>query len=119
MPYPKREPTEALLLEMIKPGQIYAPYNLGRQLRAPSADVKKILLGLVAQGKLVVIRPHKTMCFILKNTEHLRKKAPKVPIDPARVAQPRTHVVLTGELTGYFAEMYARADLAMTTRGMR
>lgn len=117
MPYPKRAVTEKALLELIKPGNIYSPYNLARMFRAPSAEAKKILLGLVEQGKLAIIRPHKTMCFILKDTEHLRKKPASRPvIDPATVAQPRTYAVLTGELTGYFAEINRRAELAMMTR---
>lgn len=120
MPYAKKVVTTEAVLELIKPGQIYAPYNLGRQLRAPSVDVRKVLLDLVKQGKLSTITPHHTLCFILKNTEHLRRKAPAKPvIDPATVAQPRRYAVLTGELTGYFAEMYERADLALIGRGMR
>ncbi|TCK87313.1 hypothetical protein [Paraburkholderia sp. BL9I2N2] len=117
MPYPKREVTREVLLEMIKPGQIYAPYNLGRKLRAQSVDVKRVLFALVDEGKLATIRPHKTLCFILKGSVHMRKRpAPKQVIDPATIAQPRTYAVLTGEMTGYFAEINRRAELAMMAR---
>lgn len=117
MPYAQKQITPELLMSMIQPGLIYSPYNLGRKIRMPSVDVKRVLLELVDAGKLKTIRPHKGLCFIMANTEHLRKKpADKPPVDPATVAQPRTFAVLTGEMTGYFAEINRRADLAMMVR---
>jgi hypothetical protein len=117
MPYSAKPVTREILLELIKPGQIYSPYNLGRKLHATSVDVKQILLSLVDEGKLKTIRPHKHQCFILPNTEHLRrgKLAPPKP-DPETMAQPRTLSPLIGELTSYFAEISRRVDLAMMAR---
>lgn len=117
MPYAHKPLTAETLLELIKPGMTYSAYVLGKKIQAPAADVKKLLLSLVGEGKLKAIKPHKHQCFILPGTDHLRRGEKEEPlIDPATVAQPRTFAVLTGELTGYFAEINRRAALAMMAR---
>jgi hypothetical protein len=117
MPYARKPVSPETLLGLIKPGLIYSPNSLARKINGSASDVRKVLLTLVDEGKLATIKPHRTVSFILARTEHLRRKpAPKPVIDPATVAQPRTFAVLTGELTGYFEEMYRRADLAMMVR---
>lgn len=117
MPRSQKTPTREVLLDLIKPGMIYSPYVLGQKLRAPSADVKKILLALVDEGKLKMIKPHKHQCFMLPNTEHLRHgKVERPALDPATVAQPRTYAVLTGLLSGYDAEIARRQQLCMMVR---
>jgi hypothetical protein len=117
MPYPTQAPTPELLLSLMRPGAIYPPHILAKRLRTHAAPVKAVLLEMVRQGTLAIIKPRKNVSFILAGTEHLRKlPEPKPKVDPATVAQPRTYAVMTGELTGYFAEMYRRADLAMTLR---
>jgi hypothetical protein len=76
-----------------------------------------MLLEMVSQGTLAIIKPRKNVSFILAGTEHMRKLPESKPkADPATVAQPRTYAVLTGEMTGYFADIYRRADLAMMAR---
>lgn len=117
MPPTQKIPTREMLLDMIKPGVTYSPHVLAQKIRAPAADVKKILLALVDEGKLKTIKPHKHQCFILTGTEHMKRGHVEKPeVDPATVAQPRTHAVLTGELTGYFAEINRRSALAMMVR---
>ncbi|CAE6713708.1 hypothetical protein R75461_01182 [Paraburkholderia nemoris] len=117
MPHAMKAPTPEILLELMKPGQVYAPHNLARLIRWPSAEVKKMLLDMVACGTLRVTQPHKRVSFIMAGTEHMRKQAgPKPQIDPETVAQPRTYAVLTGLLSGYDAEIARRQQLCMTLR---
>lgn len=117
MPYKEKELSPEALLGVMKKGCIYAPYTLGRMFGASAADVKKMMLGMVERGELSTLRPHKSLCFIVKGTEHLRKQAPKKPhLDPATIAQPRTYAVLTGEISGYDAEITRRQQLCMIAR---
>jgi hypothetical protein len=117
MPYAHKPLTAETLLDLIKPGMTYSAYVLAHKIRAPSADVKKLLLSLVGEGKLKAIKPHKHQCFMLPGTDHLgRGQKEKPQIDLATVVQPRTWAVLTGEMTGYFAEINRRAALAMMAR---
>jgi hypothetical protein len=103
----------------MKPGSGYAVHMFAIKIGVPGSVLKPILLEMLAQGKLSTFMRGKNTCFIVAGTEHLRRRnqmPPKPVIDPARIALPRTYAVMTGELTGYFAEMYRRADLAMTLR---
>ncbi|MFM0263281.1 hypothetical protein [Paraburkholderia sediminicola] len=119
MPHAKRTPTPEMLLALMKPGVVYATHHLAKQIRTPSAQVKTMLISMVDQGRLSTIRPgtKQNLCFMLPGTEHLRKLLPPKPeIDPATVALPRTYVVLTGEISGYDAEIARRQQLCMTLR---
>lgn len=101
----------------VKPGLVYSPYRLGLLLNTQSKALKSVALKLVADGKLETVNCHGKMHFIMANTQHLMKtKDSKQTVDPDRIAQPRTFAVLTGELTGYFAEINRRAALAMMVR---
>lgn len=118
MPYARRPLTPETLLAVMKPGVVYTPYAVGHKVQAPAKDVRKVLESMTETGQVTVTRPHKGICFILAGTEHLRRGAkPQPVIDPTSVAQPRTYVVLTGEITGYDAEIARRQALCMMTRG--
>lgn len=109
--------TELSIMAAIKPGLVYSPYRLGLILGTQSKALKVIALKLVDDGKLETVNCHGKMHFIMAKTQHLMKtKDSKQTVDPATVAQPRTYAVLTGELTGYFAEINRRAELAMMVR---
>lgn len=115
-------PTHEFLLQNMKPGSGYATHTFALKIGVPAHVLKPVLLEMRALGKLTTFLRGKNTCYIIAGTEHLRRTmdAPPKPVDnPAMVAQPRTYAVLTGELKGYFAEMYERADLAMLGRGMR
>jgi hypothetical protein len=109
--------TEQSILSAMKPGIVYSPYRLGLILGTHSKLLKVIALKLVDKGKLATVNCHGKMHFIMANTQHLMKtKDSKRTVDPATVALPRTLSPLIGELTGYFAEISRRIDLAMMAR---
>lgn len=115
-------PTHEFLLKSMKPGSGYAVHTFSIKIGTAPAMLKPVLHEMLALGKLSTFLRGKNTCFIIAGTEHLRRartEAPKPAIDPASIAQPRILPMPTGELKGYFAEMYERADLAMLGRGMR
>ncbi|NIF51445.1 hypothetical protein [Burkholderia sp. Ax-1724] len=117
MPYAPKNATPELILSLMKPGSTYAPYKLGHKVGMSSADIKVILLDLVAAGKVEATKPHKGVRFILANTMRLREKVVEKPvIDPATIAMPRTFEVMSGQLVGYDAEIARRRALCMLIR---
>jgi hypothetical protein len=112
-------PTHEFLLKSMKPGSGYAVHTFGLKIGVSPAVLKPVLLEMLAAGKLSTFMRSKNTCFIVAGTEHLRRRhqvSPKPVVDPAMVAQPRTLSPLTGELTGYFAEINRRTALAMMAR---
>lgn len=120
MPYAPRNATPELILSLMQPGCTYAPYKLADKIGAAAADVKPVLLKLVAAGKVETTRRYKGTQYALANTLHLKTRAGQAaPIDPSTIAGPRTFVVLTGQISGYDAEIARRRELCMLARGSR
>jgi hypothetical protein len=115
----EQPPTHEFLLASMRPGSGYAVHTFGIKIGVPAAVLKPVLLEMLAAGKLSTFKRGKNTCFMLAGTEHLRRylSKPSEPvIDPARIALPRTGSPLTGELTGYRAEIEQRVALAMMVR---
>lgn len=119
MAYAIRTPTPKTLLELMKPGVLYAPYTLSRMLGLRSYAVRHILLDMEKAGVLSSLRRGRSqsLYFVIAGTESLIEQPESKPqIDPATVALPRTYAVLTGEIRGYDAEIARRQQLCMTLR---
>jgi hypothetical protein len=113
--------THDCILRAMKPGAGYAVHMLSEKLGETTATVRPLVLELLAAGKLSTFMRGKNTCYILAGTEHLRRhqtvvSKPTAEPDPSMVALPRTFCRLSGEMTGYFAEINQRAALAMMVR---
>jgi hypothetical protein len=103
----------------MKPGSGYAIHMFAIKTGVSAVLLKPVMLEMLAAGKLSTFKRGKNTCFIRAGTEHLRRSrdlAPKPITEPGMVALPRTLSPLVGELTGYFAEISRRVDLAMMAR---
>lgn len=118
MSYAIRTPTPEALLERMKPGVFYPPHTLSRMLGLRSYVVAPVLLDMEKSGVLSSLRRgrSRSLYFIITGTEQLVQPESKPQIDMVLMALPRTYVVLTGEISGYGAEIARRQQLCMTLR---
>lgn len=116
MPRSMNMPTEAELLAMMRPGQIYAPYNLAIQFGLKAAGLRPLLDQMIASGQLSRARISKSSSYgvCIAGTE--QRAAEPVEKYVGIPAAPRTYVVMTGDLNAYAAEIRRRADLCMMVR---
>ncbi|MFM0151406.1 hypothetical protein [Paraburkholderia sediminicola] len=126
MPYATVIPTPARILAAMQPGQYYAAYAIAAKLGVGAADIKHMLETMIGLGVLSrVKRPcSKVSQFIIAGTTPADPAPAKrgkhaAEVDPATIAAPRTWAVLTGQLTGYEAEIARRQSLCMLARGAR
>ncbi|EKS9798265.1 MULTISPECIES: hypothetical protein [Burkholderia] len=110
------KPTAADVLAVMKPGVIYAPYNLAIQFNMEAGRMRPILEGMAIAGQLSRMRVPKSGhdSFCIAGTEP-RAAAPREKY-VGTPAAPRTHFVMTGDLDSYMSEIRRRADLCMMVR---
>ncbi|TDY26260.1 hypothetical protein B0G81_6770 [Paraburkholderia sp. BL6665CI2N2] len=123
MPYATAIPTPERILAVMRPGYAYAAYAIAAKFGVFAADVKPLLQSMADQGVITKVKfPGKKISqFLLAGTEnaapHRIEQAKRAAeIDPATIAAPRTFSVLTGQLTGYEADIARRAALCMMAR---
>jgi len=116
MPRSAQIPTPAELLALMRPGQIYAPYNLATQFGIKAITLRPLLDEMIADGQLARVRIAKSSSYgiCIAGTEPRAAEPSEKYVGVP--AAPRTYVVMTGDLNAYVAEIRRRADLCMMVR---
>ncbi|ALV61621.1 MULTISPECIES: hypothetical protein [Burkholderia cepacia complex] len=116
MPRAKYMPTANDVLAAMRPRVAYAAYALASEFHLSAARIRPLLEAMVAQGTLSIAHVPNSRGYNVCIAGD--RRTPDSPVEKyvGVPAAPRTHVVLTGDLTVYADEIKRRADLCMMVR---
>lgn len=104
--------TEELVLSKMKSGVGYSPTDIATRLGYRTENVRRILMTLMLNGRVIVRKRDDR-----HNAYYLPAEAEtKVSHGEFEIPTQPIHINLTGELTGFDAEIERRAALCMLVR---
>lgn len=101
-----------MILARMRPEKGYSASDIANRTKCGATAVRVVMNHLVDQGVLFTLKRDRSHIAYYLVTEEQKKEPPK----EFEIAQPLITHLMTGELTGFGAEMERRAALCMLVR---